>query len=590
MLYPQDNETREVKDLSGIWRFKLDPKAEGRRGRWWSRPLDQTIAMPVPSSYNDVTQDPALRSHVGDVWYETVFRVTPSLAGRRVVLRFGSACYSAKVWLNGKEAVEHAGGWLPFEAEVTGLLERDRDNRLTVVVNNVLDWTTLPPGEVKRLEDETRPEGYVTQEYFHDFFNYSGIHRPVKLYTTPSRFISDLTVRTDVQGDLGLVSYAVELSAPASVRTTLIDQAGTEVSRGQGAAGTLEVPGVRLWNSGMPYLYTLLVETLCADGRPEDCYRLPVGIRTIQVTRDAFLINGAPFHFRGFGKHEDADIRGKGLDNIIMAKDFSLLRWMGANSFRTSHYPYCEEIMDMADREGIVVIDEMPAVGMHFFTETEAVFRPGRVGEETLAHHLLAAQELIQRDRNHPCVVMWSIANEAATYEPASGPYFRRVAERTRELDSSRPVTIVHANSSDALRSTVGDLFEVVCVNEYHGWYLETSHLDLIPQRLRRELRQVRERYGKPILVTEFGAESIPGLHRDPPVMFTEEFQCEFLSRYFSVFDELPFVIGEHVWCFADFATKQELSRVTGNRKGVFTRQRDPKAAAHLLRRRWTGR
>ncbi len=69
--------------------------------------------------------------------------------------------------------------------------------------------------------------------------------------------------------------------------------------------------------------------------------------------------------------------------------------------------------------------------------------------------------------------------------------------------------------------------------------------------------------------------------------MFTEEFQCEFLSRYFSVFDELPYVIGEHVWCFADFATKQELSRVTGNRKGVFTRQRDPKAAAHLLRRRW---
>ncbi len=276
-------------------------------------------------------------------------------------------------------------------------------------------------------------------------------------------------------------------------------------------AGTLEVRGARLWNPGMPYLYTLLVETLGSDGRREDCYRLPVGIRTVQVTRDAFLINGAPFHFRGFGKHEDADIRGKGLDNVIMAKDFSLLRWMGANSFRTSHYPYCEEIMDMADREGIVVIDEMPAVGMHFFSEAETAFRPGRVGEETLAHHLQAAQELIQRDKNHPCVVMWSIANEAATYEPASGPYFRTVAERTRELDPTRPVTIVHANSSDALRSTVADLFEVVCVNEYHGWYLETSHLDLIPQRLRRELRQIRERYGKPILVTEFGAESIAG-------------------------------------------------------------------------------
>jgi beta-glucuronidase len=184
---------------------------------------------------------------------------------------------------------------------------------------------------------------------------------------------------------------------------------------------------------------------------------------------------------------------------------------------------------------------------------------------------------------------MWSVANEAATYEPSSGPYFRKVLERTRELDPTRPVTFVHANTPDALRSTVGDLADVVCVNQYHGWYRETSRLDLIEDRLRSDLLAIHERYpAKPVMVTEFGAEAIPGFHRDPAVMFTEEFQREFLEHYFRVFDDLEFIVGEHIWCFADFATKQELSRALGNRKGVFTRQRDPKAAAFLVRQRWS--
>ncbi len=589
MLYPQENESRELRDLSGIWRFKRDPRNEGRRERWFARPLPGTIAMPVPSSYNDVTQDVELRDHVGDVWYERRFAATPSLAGRRVVLQFASATHAARVWLNGTEVVEHAGGFLPFEAEVTQLLDFERENRLTVVVNNVLDWTTLPPGELRTLPDDERPEGLATQEYFHDFFNYAGLDRPVRLYTTPRAFISDVTVRTDVQGGEGRVGYSVEVAGGSPpVRVTLFDEDGTRVTGADGATGTLAVPRVKLWQPGKPYLYTFLVETLGPGAQVEDRYRLAVGIRTVEVTRDAFLINGTPFHFRGFGKHEDSDIRGKGLDNALIVKDFSLLAWMGANSFRTSHYPYSDEIMNMADREGIVVIDEMPAVGMHFFSADKQVFTDGRVGAGTLAHHLEVAAELVARDKNHPSVVMWSVANEAATYERGAGPYFRAVMERTRELDPTRPVTIVHANSADALASTVGELADILCVNEYHGWYLETGRLGLIEGRLRRELRQLRERYGKPIIVTEFGAEAVPGLHRDPPVMFTEEFQCEFLQRYFTVFDEMDFVIGEHVWCFADFATKQELSRVTGNRKGVLTRQRDPKAAAHLLRRRWT--
>jgi len=588
MLYPYENEIREVKDLSGIWRFRADLRGEGRAGRWYAESLRDTVPMPVPASYNDLTQDPAIRDHVGEVWYERTFYAAAAM-DRRTVLRFGSATHSATVWVNGEEAIRHGGGYLPFEADVTRLLRPGQENRLTVAVDNTLSWATLPPGEVKRTDLPGLPGGLVRQEYFHDFFNYAGLDRPAKLYTTPLVHISDVTVVTGVEGPDGLVSYAVEIAGGSPpVRVSLLGEDGAIAARSEGPRGDLRVPGARLWMPGEPYLYTLLIQTIGPNGKVEDCYRLPVGIRTVEATKDAFLINGVPFRFRGFGKHEDSDLRGKGQDDAVIVKDFSLLQWIGANSFRTSHYPYADEIMDMADRQGIVVIDEVPAVGMHFFQESERVFTDGRVGPATLERHLQAMRELVARDKNHACVVMWSVANEAATYEEQAGPYFRPVVECARALDPTRPVTIVHANSSDALRSVVGDLFDVVCVNEYHGWYLETGRLEQIEECLLRELKAIRERYGKPIVVTEFGAEAVAGLHQEPPVMFTEEFQVEFLKRYFRAFDQLDFVIGEHVWCFADFATKQELSRVTGNRKGVFTRQRQPKAAAHLLRERWT--
>lgn len=588
MLYPNDNEIREVKDLSGIWSFRVDARGEGRVNRWHAEALRDVVPMPVPASYNDLTQEAAVRDHVGEVWYERTFYAAGA-KGRRTVLYFGSATSSATAWVNGEEAARHEGGYLPFEADITRLLWPLGENRLTVAVDNTLSWATLPPGEVKRSEAPDRPGGPVRQEYFHDFFNYSGLDRPVKLYTTPTTYISDVTIGTDVEGTGGLVSYSVEVTGgrPA-VRVSLLDEEGALAARSDGPRGVLKVANARLWIPGKPYLYAMLIETIGADSEVEDRYRLKVGIRTIVVTDSAFLINGVPFHFRGFGKHEDSDLRGKGLDNVVIVKDFNLLKWIGANSFRTSHYPYSDEIMDMADRQGIVVIDEAPAVGMHFFNENEKVFIENRVGNETLARHLKVVQELVARDKNHACVVMWSVANEAATYEQNAGPYFKAVVERVRALDASRPVTIVHANSSDALRSVVGDLFDVVCVNQYYGWYLETGHLELIEESLLRDLRRIRDRYRKPIIVTEFGAEAVAGLHQEPPVMFTEEYQCEFLQRYFRAFDQLDFVIGEHVWCFADFATKQELSRVTGNRKGVFTRQRNPKAAAHLLRKRWT--
>ena len=123
-----------------------------------------------------------------------------------------------------------------------------------------------------------------------------------------------------------------------------------------------------LWGPGRGYLYDLEVELIVVDDDDDadvDRYVLPVGIRTVRVEGTQFLINDEPFYFRGFGKHEDLNVHGRGHDDAAMVHDFALLGWIGANSFRTSHYPYAEEVLEHADRLGIVVIDETAAVGLN---------------------------------------------------------------------------------------------------------------------------------------------------------------------------------------------------------------------------------
>lgn len=585
MLYPRESETREVKELSGLWEFKVD-KGEGIEQRWFERPLAETMIMPVPASYNDLVQDAAIRDHIGDVWYERNFYVPASWMGKRVVVRVGSATHKAVMWVNGNEAARHKGGYLPFEADISSMIRYGADNRVTITVNNILDWTTIPPGQVIEYDDPMHPKGYKVQEYFHDFYNYSGIHRPVRLYCTPTNYIKDITVTTDIKGNNGEVNFDIEMSGlPARVVVRLLDENKNEVACCDKLNGIMTVNNAHLWEPGNAYLYTLSVESYNNEEDLEDVYRLLVGIRTIEVTERKFLINGKPFYFKGFGKHEDVEVHGKGLDEVMNVKDFNLFKWIGANSFRTSHYPYSEEIMNLADRMGIVVIDECPAVGFHFFSEGKKVFTSEHVSDAILEHHLQVVQELTQRDKNHPCVVMWSVANEAATFEEESLPYFKKVVDEIRKLDSARPVTIVEC--SEPSESHVAQLFDVICYNRYYSWYADSGHLDVIEHQLDHDMNAWYERFKKPVLLAEYGADSIAGFHSDPAVMFTEEYQCELLEHYHTVLDKLDFIVGEHVWNFADFATKQGTIRALGNRKGVFTRQRQPKAAAHLMRKRW---
>ncbi|MEQ2226023.1 hypothetical protein ILYODFUR_023466 [Ilyodon furcidens] len=346
MLFPRESSSREVKELNGLWVFRADRSPNRNQGferAWYKSRLAETgpvIDMPVPASYNDITQDPTLRDFIGWVWYERELTVPARWITDediRVVLRVGSAHYYSVVWVNGVKVTEHEGGHLPFEAEIGTLLRKEPTIpcRITIAVNNTLTLHTLPPGSIQYMNDSTRyPDGFFVQNTNFDFYNYAGIHRPVLLYTTPKAYLDDITVVTDFMDNTGLVRYSVSVqgTASATVKVTLMDTGGHCVASSNEPSGVLKVADVNLWwpylmHENPGYLYSLEVRLMAADERStyEDVYALPVGIRTVNVTSTQFLINNKPFYFHGVNKHEDADVRTRvklNLPSFLLGVEF----------------------------------------------------------------------------------------------------------------------------------------------------------------------------------------------------------------------------------------------------------------------------
>lgn len=603
MLYPISTETRRVTTLNGIWRFRFDPvqgkEARGIADGFPEKPLTDTISMPVPSAWNDLFEDQTDREFVGWVWYERTFRTPAPREDERTILRFGSATHHAVVWLNGVRIAEHTGGFTPFEAPVDEFLVPG-ENRLTVAVSNILDYSTLPIGNYEEKEIPGLGTRYSNRPNF-DFYNYAGLQRSVVLYTVPKSHITDISITSDYEGSEGVVSYAVDIAgadAATAVNLKVVDEAGEICARAEGVQGTLRIPDVRLWNPLAAYLYTLRV-TLTRDGSVVDVYDEPFGVRRVEVRDGGFYINEKPFYFKGFGKHEDTPLRGRGTDEVTNLKDLRLIKWMGGNSLRTSHYLYSEEFMRLCDREGIVVIDEVPAVGLMVGFDFDITNMTGGGKEKpdtwkTLTcapAHRQVVEEMIARDKNHPSVVMWSVGNEPDSGKPGAAEYFSPIFDLTRSLDpGNRPVTCVLLQHGDISKDELAPLSDVICINRYYGWYFASVDLEVAKAGLAEELRTLGELFPEcPILFTEYGADTVAGLHDTGSEMFTEEYQVRYYEANHQVFDQFPQVIGEQPWNFADFATAQSVLRVQGNKKGLFTRDRRPKQAVFTLKNRWEG-
>jgi beta-glucuronidase len=578
MLYPQSNPFRQHIDLSGFWDLRFDPAGTGTAAGFPDG-FSEGRPAAVPASWNDQFEEG--RDYLGHTWYQTTFDLPWGwdTARQQIGVRFGSVNYLAQVWLNGVRLGAHEGGHLPFAFDITPYV-RGEANRLVVCVEGELAPDRVPPGNIPPNPSDSFANISFPDASF-DFFPFCGIHRPVLLYAVPREGITDLTVVSEVEGSAARVRVRLKRAGldPVTARVAL---RGTGISAettlvGEAAEVVLDLPHPVLWSPASPHLYDLVVE-LDRDGSTFDRYTLPVGIRTVVVDGDQLLLNGQPIYLRGFGRHEDFPVTGRGLVPAVIIKDFALMKWLGANSFRTTHYPYSEEMMNLADRLGFLVIDETPAVGL-FFAEAGL--------ERRLALCRQYTQELIDRDKNHPSVIIWSLANEPHSRRPEAKPFFRDLSDLARGLDSTRPVTVV---SHVGVDEESFDFLDVLCLNRYYGWYTQSGELDAALPLLSEELDALHARFHKPLIMTEFGADTIPGHHAQPPEMFSEEFQAEMLSRYMQLFRTKPYMIGEHIWNLCDFKTGQSPIRMGGlNLKGIFTRDRRPKLAAHRVRELWQG-
>jgi len=211
MLYPVENDFRRLIRLDGIWDFVLDPEDRSVELGFPRAFPRSGQPMAVPASYNDIGVDAAVRDHIGPVWYRRSFFVPTDWRGSAVVVRVGAASHHATLYVNGVEVCRHQGGFLPFEGEATGAVVFGRENELVLRVDNRLDWSTLPPG---RLAPAGRKcPGYsgsrLRQDYFHDFFNYAGLHRSVYVLKLSPLRIAGLRTKTGLAGALGQVDYAV---------------------------------------------------------------------------------------------------------------------------------------------------------------------------------------------------------------------------------------------------------------------------------------------------------------------------------------------------------------------------------------------
>jgi beta-glucuronidase len=240
----------------------------------------------------------------------------------------------------------------------------------------------------------------------------------------------------------------------------------------------------------------------------------------------------------------------------------------------------------------LLVIDETPAVSLGFTDGAETI-------EARRKQHAQALAEMMARDKNHPCVILWSVANEPGINLNAiseaetramterGSDYFKPLFNYVRATDNTRPVVLVSVGSGPDEWVGLGD---IICTNLYYGWYYGgLGQLDEVAAvALEKEIARLRSVHNKPIMLTEFGADTIAGVHAQPAEMWSEEYQADMMTMYMRVIRKHPYVIGSHPWAFADFRTSQGILRAAGlNHKGVFTRDRRPKLAAHRLRELW---
>ncbi|MEM1645551.1 MAG: glycoside hydrolase family 2 TIM barrel-domain containing protein [Ignisphaera sp.] len=557
--------------LDGFWSFKLDKNRVGEKEAWYSG-FESNDLVYVPSSWNE--QNPDWDQYTYTVWYQKKFFVPKEFEGKRAWIVFDGAGYIAKVWINGQFVGEHEGSFTRFKFSIEDKLRFGDLNLVVVEIDNTPSIYALPPAK----------EFNVTA---FDFFHYGGIHRKTYIEFTDKCFINDVLVNTKSNGDL-MLNILIDCSKPVDIKIKLMDKEFEKVIHEDIVKGvekickySKKIQGIKPWSPEEPNLYNLVIE-LYIDGILKDSIYERIGFRDIEIRDNKIYLNGRPVFLKGFGRHEDFPITGKYLPGSVLVRDFYLMKKIGANSFRTSHYPYSEEHLDLADELGFLVILEPPLCysGIDRIlprTEIAKLFSD----ESYIERAKKVVLEMIAQHRNRPSVIMYSITNEPPSDIPEVAEFIKKIAEYIKSLDTSRPITFA---SFRYTRDLALEYVDVLAFNYYKGWYSEWGDIDKGLEVVINDLEKIHRKYpDKPIIIAEFGADAIFGLHSDPPQMWSEEYQAELLRKYIETLTKKNYIVGLHIWNFADFRTPQNPGRTILNRKGVFTRDRQPKLAAHIL-------
>ncbi len=562
--------SRNITSLNGRWNFIIDPYDNGyydyrmQENMWGffrnQKPIDKSDrveydfdkseTLNVPGDWN--SQKPELLFYEGSIWYKRSFDY-PIKKGKRFFLWFGAINYRADVYLNGTKLGTHEGGFTPFSFEISHLLQ-EKNNFLILRVNN-----------------QRKPEYIPTLNT--DWWNYGGITRDVLIIEEDSLFILNYKIFFDNQSSKKIQGW-VELNekVPNEFITIEIPELNLILKGKTDVNGKFifskEVNKIILWEPLKPKLYSVLL------GYRGKKLHDRIGFRTITTQGNKLLINGKPIFLKGICIHEEIPLiksRANGFDDARI-----LLGWaleLGCNFVRLAHYPHNEFMIKMADSLGLLVWAEIPVYWTIQFNNLETYRR---------AETLLA--DIISRDQNRACVIIWSIGNETPVIKERT-EFMKNLALKARSLDPTRLISAameIHVDPEEPfiyhINDPLGEYLDVIACNEYVGWY------DGLPEKTQKITWQTK--YNKPFIFSEFGAGALWGYRGDSLTRWTEDYQDYFYRNQIKMIEKIPFLTGITPWILADFRSpRRQLPGIQDffNRKGLISSEGRRKKAFFTL-------
>jgi beta-galactosidase len=452
--------------LDGDWRFRLSPTPEARPADFYRPGYDVsgwgTMKVPgilqaaghggpvfVGSGYPFPRNQPWIDHTLNEVGsYRRDFTVPAHFAGRRLLLTVGAAGAAYYIWVNGVRVGYSEDSKLPAEFDVTAAA---RPGRNTVAI------------ELYRYADGS----YLEDQ---DFWRVNGIERSVTLYAAPPAHLRDLSVGAGLTNGYrdGTLSLGVDVAGAAArdtrVRATVLDGKRTLLTREAAVAGSratiaATLPGIRSWSAETPELYTLLVELVDARGRLIEATSRRIGFRTVEIAGGEVRVNGARVMIRGVNRHEHDPRSFRILSEATMRRDIALMKQANVNAVRTSHYPNDPRWYDLADEYGLYVMDEANIESHGYLSLSQENNNDPSVllgnKSEWRAAHLDRVERMVERDKNHPSIIFWSLGNETGI-----GTSFEAAAKWVKARDPSRLVSFLGWSMS-GWRHPVNDYVDI---------------------------------------------------------------------------------------------------------------------------------